>query len=142
MSKSNRIKNNKNNYLGNNSMILSIDTPAPVNYDMGKGVYGSYDNILLIANNNDGWRKQPSNVPLQKNKYMYVPQGTPLPLENEIIYSQMPKDSMFYFDKNQASPECCPSTYSTSTGCVCTTPQQRSYIDEKRGNNVNYFTQY
>ena len=64
------IHRSANNYLGNNSLILSVDTPASVNYDMGKGVYGSYDNILLIANNNDGWRHQPSNLPLKKNKYM------------------------------------------------------------------------
>ena len=42
--------------------------------------------------------------------------------------------SMFMFSYNQSKPECCPSTYSTSTGCVCTTKKQRDFII-KRGNN-------
>ena len=127
-----------NTYLGNNSLLLTANSPAPVSYDMGRGVYGSYDNIRLIANNNDGWRHPPSNVPLLKNPYLFVPQGTPLPLKSEMVYTQLPKDSMFMFSRNQASPECCPSTFSTSTGCVCTTPKQRGYVGEDRGNNKNY----
>jgi hypothetical protein len=127
----------QNSYLGNNFMLLSIDTPAPVNYDMGKGVYGSYDGIRLIANKYDGWRKQPADVPLLKDK-LFVPQGTPLPLANEMVHSQIPTNSMFYFARNQAKPECCPSTFSTSTGCVCTTPQQRQFVGVMRGQNKDY----
>jgi hypothetical protein len=54
-----------------------------------------------------------------------------------MIYSQIPKDSMFAFAKNGASPNC-RSDYSTSTGQVCTTLKQQSYIGEKRGNNKNF----
>lgn len=129
--------NQRNSYLGNNLMLLSIDTPAPTNYNMGSGVYGSYDNIRLVANKYDGWRKQPADVPLLKGK-LFVPQGTPLPLANEMVYTQLPENSMFYFSKNQASPKCCPSTFSTSTGCVCTTPQQRRMVGVKRGNNKDW----
>lgn len=128
----------KTSYLGNNYMLLSIDTPASVRYNMGEGVYGSYDGIKLVANNNDGWRKEPSNVPKLKSRYLFVPQGTPLPLANEMVYSQIPKDSMFYFAQNQASLACSPSTYSTDRGAVCTTPQQRMYLGTNRGNNKNY----
>jgi hypothetical protein len=35
---------------------------------------------------------------------------------------------MFMWANNVASPLCCPSTFSTSTGCVCTTQNQRDYI--------------
>jgi hypothetical protein len=45
-----------------------------------------------------------------------------------------PNCDMFVFQNNVASPECCPSTYSTSTGCVCTTPAQRELI-RRRGVN-------
>jgi hypothetical protein len=38
-----------------------------------------------------------------------------------------PRD-MFMFAHNQSHPECCPSTYSTSTGCICTTPEQRRWL--------------
>ena len=29
---------------------------------------------------------------------------------------------------NRTSPNCCPGTFSTSTGCVCTTENQRDFI--------------
>ena len=78
-----------------------------------------------------------ANTPLIKSDFLFVPQGTPLPLKNEMIYSQIPKDSMFVFAKNRASPAC-KSTYSTSTGQVCTTAQQQAYIGGMRGNNKNF----
>jgi len=131
----------KSSYLGNNNLLLSIDTPAPVNYDMGKGVYGSYDDIRLVANPYNGWKAQPANVPLLKSDYLFVPQGTPLPLKNEMIYSQIPKDSMFVFAHNQSSP-ICTGTYSTSTGGVCTSAEQQYYIGATRGNNKNYLTDF
>lgn len=43
-----------------------------------------------------------------------------------------PRD-MFMFAHNQSHPDCCPSTYSTSTGCVCTTPQQRRWLYKRGG---------
>jgi hypothetical protein len=35
---------------------------------------------------------------------------------------------MFMLANNRTSPNCCPSTFSTSTGCVCTTKNQRDFI--------------
>ena len=126
-----------NTYLGNNELLLTAGEPASVNYNMGKDVYGSYANLKFQVNKNDGWRKQPSNPPLKKGP-MVVYQGTPLPLANEVMYQYPPKDSMFPFSYNYASPRCCPSTLSTDTGCVCTTPEQRKWIGEQRGNNKNF----
>jgi len=135
--KINKKKNQMASYLGNNSELLSINTPAPVAYEMGNGVYGSYDGIKLVANNYNRWKAEPANTPLIDSDFLFVPQGTPIPLKNEMIYSQIPKDSMFVFAKNKASPNC-KSTYSTSTGQVCTTAQQQSYIGAMRGNNKNF----
>ena len=39
--------------------------------------------------------------------------------------------NMFMFYRNKSSPNCCPSTFSTSTGCVCTTQDQRDYITRR-----------
>jgi hypothetical protein len=69
---------------------------------------------------------------------MFLPQGTPLPLKNEMIYSDLPKDSMYIFANSYASPDCCPSTFSTDRGCVCTSDFQRKYIGEQRGLNKSY----
>jgi len=57
-----------------------------------------------------------------------------------MVYMPLPKDSMFVFQKNQARPECCPSTYSTSTGCVCTNKQQRKFVSITHGNNSSWPT--
>ena len=34
-------------------------------------------------------------------------------------------EQMFMWSNNVSSPLCCPSTISTSTGCLCTTKKQR-----------------
>lgn len=43
---------------------------------------------------------------------------------------------MFMFAYNRSSPDCCPSTFSTSTGCVCMSNAQRDFIN-RRGKNKN-----
>lgn len=45
-------------------------------------------------------------------------------------------DSLFIFRNNQSKPECCSSSYSSDTGCVCTSPQQRNYINMRGGNRT------
>ena len=109
---------------------------APVNFNVGNGVYGSYDNILLKTNCNQNWKSPPCNPP-KKSNYMFLPQGTPLPLKNEMIYSELPKDSMFLFSQTVASPDC-RSSYSTDRGQLCTNGLQRKYIGEERGLNKTY----
>ena len=79
-----------------------------------------------------------SSVPL-------VPRETPV--SNEFKqYSSVDgvsdKNSMFMFSYNQASPDCCPSSYSTSTGCVCTNQNQRDYITSRGNNNTSYSSSF
>lgn len=45
-------------------------------------------------------------------------------------------DDLFYLKNNQAKPECCSSSYSSDMGCVCTTPDQRRFINERGGNRT------
>ena len=49
------------------------------------------------------------------------------------------KRALFMLTYNQSSPDCCPSTYSSSTGCVCTTQNQRDFV-KTRGHNRSKFT--
>jgi hypothetical protein len=44
---------------------------------------------------------------------------------------------MVIFAKNKSKPECCPSPYSTSTGCVCITPEQINYLNTRGGNRTS-----
>lgn len=120
-----------------NAAILSIDQPASLSWGMGQGVPGSFDGIILRPGGSSSWRKQPNNVPQKKGRF-FVPNGTPLPLKCEMMYQKFPENSMFYFAKNVSSPYCCPSTYSSNTGCVCTTPEQRKFVAQTRGNNKNF----
>ena len=124
-----------------NLLMLTTGAPAELNWSIGLGVNHSFDNRIMKPSGQSSWRRPPDNV-LLSNGPMFIPFGTHVPLRNEEIYQSPPDDSMFVFSRNKASPECCPSTYSTSGGCVCTTPGQRKFIAEKRGNNKSYPSEF
>lgn len=45
-------------------------------------------------------------------------------------------DALFMFKNNQCKPECCPSSYTCSGGCVCTSPDQRQVLASRGGNRT------
>ncbi len=123
-----------------------IDGIINDNYpSMGKNSMGPFDNLVLKPDDGSTWRHPPSNLPLYKPSTLYTPQGTPLPLKNQAKITSLPLDSnaptvdgtsgtpknMFMFAYNQCRPECCPSTFSCDHGCVCTTEQQRHFINSR-----------
>lgn len=123
------------------------DGPAPLCYRMGE-----YDGIPLKSACSEGWKSPPCDVPLTSATRNNVVQGHQLPLKLVPTMNNFPNAppvnglddavrSDFMFAYNQSRPECCPATYSTSTGCVCTTPEQRKWLNE-RGNNRNYPTDF
>ena len=80
---------------------------------------GAFDDIRVTPNNGVSiWRGTDPNEPL------LGPEFTPGP------------DSLFIFKNNQAKPECCSASYSSDTGCVCTSPQQRNFINMRGGNRT------
>jgi hypothetical protein len=50
----------------------------------------------------------------------------------------LPEGEMLMFANTEFKPECCPNTYSTSTGCACMTGQQYNYLVLRGSNNVPY----
>lgn len=50
----------------------------------------------------------------------------------------LPKNELLMFANTPYKPECCPNTYSSSTGCACMTSEQNSYLVNRGGNNVPY----
>ncbi len=40
------------------------------------------------------------------------------------------------FAKNRIAPDCCPSIYSSSDGCVCITEDQMRYLNQRGGNRT------
>jgi hypothetical protein len=80
---------------------------------------GPFDGVRLETGNGvSSYRYNHPNEPLAGN---YPP-------------FELGMDNMFMFRDNQVKPECCPSTYSSDLGCVCSTPSQRTFINS-RGNN-------
>lgn len=81
---------------------------------------GAYDGIRLkAAGGNEYWRATAPNEPLKGPAFQVGP------------------DNLFMFKNNQCKPECCPSSFSCGSGCVCTTAKQRDFIAGRGGNRTN-----
>jgi hypothetical protein len=82
---------------------------------------GAYDGVNVAANlppASGGWRGTSPNVPLL---------GPPV---------ELGPDNLFIFKNNECKPECCGATLSCDGGCVCTTPDQRAFINSRGGNRT------
>jgi len=106
----------------------------------------SYDGLCINTGNEDYWKKSPDDLPLIDDKNLYTLQGHNSPLKPVIAdYSSLygpsidgeddSPNKLFIFSNNLSSPACCPSTFTTSTGCICTSKKQRDFITS-RGKNV------
>lgn len=111
------------------------------------GPYSDLDLSKFIRN---------TNVPLKEPKfysnecnlkgdesYAYTQNKCGTPLTQDIDSNHRPtvdgspgmnKKKLFMLTYNQCKPECCPSTYTCSNGCVCLTDNQRDFLT-KRGHN-------
>ena len=111
------------------NMVMNVESFS--NYNNGNGE-------VYKTSCKHNWKKEPCDNKL--NDTMGFTQfGSSVPLkstETELssdhkTYPSVDgvgdKNSMFMFAYNKASPECCPSSYSTSTGCVCSTDNQIDY---------------
>ena len=50
----------------------------------------------------------------------------------------LPEGEMLMFANTPFKPECCPNTYSNSSGCACMTTGQYNYLQTRSSNNVPY----
>jgi len=100
---------------------------------------GPYDGICLKTGNQEYWMKSPDESALVPNDglYTYLSSQGPIKmkLSDQAALKGPPVDGvkgsaekMFMWANNVTSPQCCPSTFSTSTGCVCSTKNQRDFI--------------
>jgi len=90
---------------------------AALNYSMGNGVKGSWDNTKADA--------EAKKVNVYDTLSTNV--GGEVPLPDGELY-------MFYNNKN--SPDCCPSVYSADNGCVCASREQMVYLNQRGGNRT------
>ena len=148
-SNNSKVTSNNSKVTSNNSKVTSNNSVSgPKGDDKLKFIVsadyqmGPYDGLVLTTDNEKSKYLKLNDVSLATKKDLCVYQGAELPLEcNKTLYSGMgpsitgvagDDQNMFMFYRNKSSPNCCPSTYSTSAGCVCTTQEQRDYIT-KRG---------
>lgn len=90
---------------------------APTGYKMGTGVPNSWETSDSKPYSYADWFSS-----LEGNTQAY-----PLPLAD---------NQLAIFGANKFDPNCCPSTYSSSMGCVCETPEQAKYLNERGGNRT------
>jgi hypothetical protein len=123
----------------------NINNGAPVN---GLNVNG------LNTNTNEGYTNYNGSPGGAKAAYQAIgpydgvrlPTGNPVSdwrytKPNEPLNGYFPKfevgpDNLFMFKDNQCKPECCGASFACDGGCVCTTPEQRKYINERGGNRT------
>ena len=88
-------------------------------YEMGQDSPNSWTNKANKYSHEMGYSSSQSKW--SQNK------GTPVPL---------PEGQMAMFAGNEFKPECCPSTYSSSTGCACISQEQVDYLNQRGGNRT------
>ena len=98
-------------------VVENFSMGAPLNYNMETGVLNGWQNMEKDTWNSNDWFKH-----LEGN------QGGAVPL---------PENQLAFFYKNKFDPSCCPSTYTTSTGCVCESPEQANYLNQRGGNRTS-----
>ena len=121
--------------VGSGSALQVASQPAPTNpaqkdgfsnYTLASGgaagdayqPMGAFDNIRLSTGNSSTWRYTAPNEPLQGPEFKPGP------------------DDLFMFKNNQCKPECCGASFSCDGGCVCTTAQQRDFLNKRGGNRT------
>lgn len=74
--------------------------------------------------------------PLVSDVTIFTPIGEGVKLKTDIDSYRHPSNdgtyntpkNMFMFTHNQCRPECCPSPYTCSNGCICVTKNQKKFI--------------
>jgi hypothetical protein len=115
---------------------------------------GPYDGLCLKTGNKEYWMKSPDQTSLIPNEKLYTYLSSQGPIKMKISDQSALRgppvdgikgsdEKMFMLANNVSSPLCCPSTFTTSTGCLCTTQNQRDFVaargvlDENPANDVS-----
>lgn len=98
--------------------ISDIADAAAVNYQMGMDNPGSWGQKAMGYASDMGYNTVLSSHANYK--------GTDVPLQG----------TLNFFKDNAFKPECCPSTYTSSTGCACTSVSQLNYLNQRGGNRT------
>lgn len=132
---------------------LSGNIPAPGGGAIANKIKGivSQKEGFVGANTNYGESSSydlNKNIPINTSSWFapnltVVPGKTLSPGVQQILNREpqpipLPEGELSMFANTPFKPECCPNTYSNSTGCACMTTQQYNYLVTRGGNNVPY----
>jgi hypothetical protein len=115
-------------------------TDVPVKKEGFTGANINYGESSTYSLNND----QEVDTSSWNAQNMTVTPGQPLSagvkqfLAREPQPVPLPEGEMFMFANTQFKPECCPNTYSNSSGCACLDSKSYNYLVTRGGNNVPY----
>jgi hypothetical protein len=124
----------------NYSLMESLDTmngKQKENFTGANTNYGESSTFDLTSDH-------PINTASWSAPNMTVVPGQPLSqgvkdfLAREPQPVPLPEGEMFMFANTPFKPECCPNTYSNSSGCACMTGEQYNYLISRGSNNVPY----
>ena len=87
---------------------------SSLSYSMGEGVRSSWLSSDKKPKDNNVYSNMDTNVTVEGSN----------------------ESDMLIFNNNKFSPDCCPSAYSSSTGCLCATPEQMKYLNSHGGNRT------
>ena len=111
-------------------LILMLIVLAIGQIGFGLKLKESFSTFNDEDNINDDWLKRATFYQTQMGYSEYVKS-----LEtNSSPVSGLNSHDMSFLANNRFTPECCPSMYSSSTGCACITTEQGQFLNE-RGNN-------
>lgn len=107
---------------------------------------GCCNNKMLIetfvgANTNNGASSAynlTKNTSVNPSKWNTLNEGPQQILNRPSQTVPLPNDELVLFANTKFKPECCPNSYSTSSGCACMTKTQYNYLVMRGGNNVPY----
>ena len=96
------------------------------------------ENYSADANKYSSWITKAKNNYLcddKKKTYDKAMNYQPYDQQLNSIFSKTKKYDLDYLSNTTFKPECCPSSYTTSAGCACLTPEQLEYVSKRGGNN-------
>jgi hypothetical protein len=132
---------------------LSGNIPAPGGGAIANKIKGvvSQKEGFVGANTNYGESSSYNlnkNIPINTSSWFapnltVVPGKTLSPGVQQILNREpqpvpLPEGELLLFANTPFKPECCPNTYSNSTGCACMSTGQYNYLVMRGGNNVPY----
>lgn len=121
----------------------SIDEQgANLNYKMGSNIKGAVydlqfsngqgstlkDDLKII---NPAYGEEKTNM---KETEINIYKDLETNVENMKNNNGTSINTISFFQNTKFSPDCCPSSYSSSSGCACITPEQMKFLNHRGGN--------